>query len=104
VSKLTNNKKLRKNFEIRIGGSFELLLQLDFIGTEMEKIYALFKEITNKVTKEVVGFKKSQMEGLDLETEKYMNVGGKPVLKLCMNPLNKTSKTTIALTGKLIEG
>jgi len=36
----------------------------------MEEIYALFKEITNKVTEEVIGFKKSQVEGLDLETEK----------------------------------
>jgi len=50
VSRITNNKQLYEDFEIRIGSSSELLLQLDFIGTEMEEIYALFKEIPNKVT------------------------------------------------------
>ena len=68
VAKLINDEQLAQTFKIKIGGAFEPLLLIEDL--EIDELYRKFKQITNKATEEIVGFKRRhQIEGLATEIE-----------------------------------
>ena len=67
VDKL-QNPATAEEFQIRIGGAFEPLIGLE--TNNFEELYSQFKNITNRVIEQVVGYKrKKQVQGLPPEIE-----------------------------------
>ena len=60
-------KDVTKAFEIKIGGRFEPLLDMN-TDTDIEEMYNKFKNISNTTTKEVVGYqRRKNVEGMPKE-------------------------------------
>ena len=67
VDKLQNSATAEE-FQIQIGGAFEPLIGLE--TNNIEEVYSQFKNVTNRVTEQVVGYKrKKQIRGLPPEIE-----------------------------------
>ena len=58
VEKLTGRNDLVNDFEVKLGGAFAPLLDLD--PEDVETMYDGFKEATNSTTERTVGFKGSR--------------------------------------------
>ena len=57
-------------FKTKIGGAFEPLLNLEPDEMDIDEIYWIFKDETNKITKEVVGYKRHKnVDGLPASIE-----------------------------------
>ena len=61
VERLLTDPECRNEFQIKIGGRFEALLDLDTDEMNVDELYNRFKEITNDTTKETVGFHKKKL-------------------------------------------
>ena len=53
-----NDSNIAEAFKARIGGAFEPQLQLQ--DTDADELWKQFRDITNSITEEVVGFKRSK--------------------------------------------
>ena len=68
VEKLTGRNDLVNDFEVKLGGAFAPLLDLD--PEDVETMYDGFKEATNSTTERTVGFKRrKEVEGLQRSIE-----------------------------------
>ncbi|XP_072033378.1 craniofacial development protein 2-like [Amphiura filiformis] len=68
VSRLSN-PLIAEEFRAKIGGTFEPLLQLE--DTDVEDLWAQFRDTTNKITEESVGIRRArQVKGLPEEVRK----------------------------------
>ena len=87
VEKLLNWES-RNEFEVKIGGAFEPLIDLIEDQT-VQDMYKKFVDTTNKVTEETVGYKRKQhVEGMSRELEIKCNERRKARLRCLKEPAN----------------
>ena len=55
-----NDPVIAEEFKTKIGGAFEPLLQLQDTDTDVESLWSTFRDTTNKITEEVVGFTRTK--------------------------------------------
>ena len=92
AEKLINNIEISDEFKVKLGGLFEPLIDMDENNTEVEDFYKAFKDIVNKTTKDLVGFKKRKLvDGMPLEIEKLCEKRRAARLKMLENPNNVNS-------------
>ena len=85
VDKLVTDNGLAQTFEVKLGGAFEPLLALE--TDDIEVLYTKFKEVTNNITKETVGFRRRKhVEGLSPEIELTCDQRRRARVSLLENP------------------
>jgi hypothetical protein len=76
--------EIAEDFQVKIGRAFAPLLDLE---TNVDELYESFKNTTNKITKEVVGYRKSkQVEGMSAETSKLCEKRRAARIEMIKNP------------------
>ncbi|XP_071823877.1 craniofacial development protein 2-like [Apostichopus japonicus] len=84
VSRL-HNSLIAEEFRAKIGGAFEPLLHLE--DTDVETLWEKFKNTTNKVTEETVGFQRKKLvKGLPEEVRKMCHLRRKARVEMLNNP------------------
>ncbi|XP_030840865.1 craniofacial development protein 2-like [Strongylocentrotus purpuratus] len=91
-----NDSNIVETFKARIGGAFEPLLQLP--DTDVDELWKKFRDTTNNISEEIVGFKRSrQVKGLPEEVCKACEQRRKARILMMNNPsdCNKKSYTKL---------
>ena len=92
VDKLVTDNGLAQTFEVKLGGAFEPLLALETDDID-EVLYTKFKEVTNNITKETVGFRRRKhVEGLSPEIELACDQRRRARVSLLENPSDPAKK------------
>ena len=64
------HEEVARCFKVKIVGAFEPLLEL---VTDIEQLYKSFKEVTNKITAEVAGYRKAKhVDGMSVRNFESM--------------------------------
>ena len=100
VEKL-QNQTVADEFKVKIGGAFELLLNLDL---PIDDLYDCFKTTTNTITKNVVGYKrKRQVHGMPPETARLCEERRKARLNLIHHPTSSTLQARYRSLNKKVK-
>ena len=93
VDKFLTDQNSRNEFQIKIGGSFEPLLEINDDDIDINTLYNKFRDTTNEITKDTVGFKRGkQLEGMPLEVEEKCRQRRLARLKMLNHPENEQAK------------
>ena len=94
-------REIAEEFQVKIGGAFAPLLDLE---TTVDELYDSFKNAANKVTKEVVGYRKSkQPEGMNAETSNLCEKRRAARIELIKNPRSATHQARYRKRNKEVK-
>ena len=93
--------EIAKEFHFQVGGAFAPLMDLE---VDVDELYNSFKNVTNKVTKEVVGYKKAkQLENMNMETAHLCEKRRAARIKLIQNPRSEIHQETYGKLNKEVK-
>ena len=102
VEKLTGRNDLANDFEVKLGGAFAPLLDLD--AEDVETMYNGFKEATNSTTERTVVFqKREEVEGLPRSIEEACEQRRRARIKMVSNPLRAEKRALYKAANKVVK-
>ena len=102
MENLTGRNDLVNDFEVKLGGAFAPLLDLD--PEDVETMYDGFKEATNSTTERTVGFKRrNEVEGLPRCIEEACEQRRRARIEMVSNPLSAEKRALYQSANKVVK-
>jgi len=102
AEKLIQNKELAHEFEVKLGGAFAPLIDLE--NKDIEVLYSAFKEATNNITEEIAGHKRRKhVDGLPQSVEKACEERRHARAEMLNNPQSKEKKLLYKQLNKSVK-